>query len=82
MVISVLPALFGKYRFSVVTFAAFVLGIFAGELFGPNPSGAATGHNHYGWLIWGVIFSAAIIIGAVCELLIKRQVPKKQETGA
>ena len=82
MMISALPALFGKYRFSVMTFAAFVLGIFAGELFGPNPAGAATGHTHYGWLIWSGIFSAAIIIGAVWELLIKRQAPKKQRTGA
>lgn len=78
MAISVIPALFGKYRFSVTTFAAFVLGIFVGELFGPNPAGAATGHTHYGWAIWGGVFLAAIIIGTVWELLIKRQTPKKQ----
>lgn len=77
MAISALPALFGKYRFSVVTLAAFVLGIFVGELFGPNPAGAATGHTHYGWAIWSGIFLAAIITGAVWELL-KRQAPKKQ----
>ena len=78
MLISVFPAMFGKYRFSVVTFAAFVLGIFVGELLGPNPAGEAIGHTHYGWVIWGGIFLVSIFIGTVWELLIKRQVPKKQ----
>ena len=68
MMISVLPALFGKFRFSIVTFAAFVLGILAGELLGPNPAGEAIGHNHYGWAIWGGIFLASIVTGTVWEL--------------
>ena len=76
MVISVLPALFGKYRFSVVTFAAFVFGIIVGELLGPNPAGASTGHTHFGWVIWGGIFSAAIVVGAVWEFLIKKRAPR------
>lgn len=74
--VSVFPALFGKYRFSFVTFAAFVFGIFAGELLGPNPAGEAIGHTHYGWVIWGGIFLASIMTGTVWELLIKRQTPK------
>ena len=81
MVISLLPALFGKYRFSIVTFAAFVLGIFAGELLGPNPAGESIGHTHYGWAIWSGIFLASIASGAVWEYLITRQAPKKQQTG-
>lgn len=80
--VSVFPALFEKHRFSIVTFAAFVLGIFVGELLGPNPAGAATGHTHYGWLIWGGIFLTSIVIGAAWELLAKRQAPKKQQAGA
>lgn len=73
MAISVLPALLGTYRFSVVTFAAFVLGIFAGEVFGPNPAGGAVGHTHYGWAIWGGIFFASIVTGAVWEVLIRKK---------
>lgn len=78
MVISVFPALFGKYRFSAVTFAAFALGIFVGELLGPNPAGEAIGHTHYGWVIWGGIFLVSIVIGTVWEFLIKKEMPKKQ----
>ena len=78
MLISLFPALFGKYRFSFVTFAAFVLGIFVGELLGPNPAGAAIGQTHYGWAIWGGIFLASIIAGIVWELLIKKKAPTKQ----
>lgn len=78
MVISALPALFGKYEFSIMTFIVFVLGIFVGELLGPNPAGEATGHTHYGWVIWSGIFLTSIVIGAIWELPIKRQAPKKQ----
>lgn len=78
MVISVLPALFGKYRFSIMTFVAFVLGIFVGELLGPNPAGETTGHTHYGWIIWSGIFLMSITTCTVWELLIKREAPKKQ----
>ena len=72
MAISALPALFGKYRFSFVTFASFVLGIFTGELFGSNPAGEIYGHSHYGWIIWGGIFLTSIVIGFVLELLMKK----------
>ena len=78
MAISALPAPFGKYRFSIVTFVAFVLGIFIGELLGPNPAGAAIGQTHYGWAIWGVIFFASIIAGIVLELLIKKKASTEQ----
>lgn len=78
MVISLFPAMFGKYRFSIVTFVAFVLGIFIGELLGPNPAGAAIGQTHYGWAIWGGIFLASIIAGVVWELFIKKNALAKQ----
>lgn len=67
MGISVLPACFGRWRFSVVTLAGFVLGLLAGMLFGPNPAGAALGQGHYGWLIWGVIYLLSIPAGIVAQ---------------
>lgn len=77
MVLSVLPALFGKYRFSIVTLAGFVLGIFVGELLGPNPAGAAIGQTHLGWLIWGGVFLASAVLGILREHL----AGKKQKNG-
>ena len=73
MAVSAVPALFGKHRFSVITFAAFVLGIFAGEIFGSYPAGAAYGHSHYGWLIWGLIFLASIVAGIIDMKLHKEE---------
>ena len=65
--ISVLPALFGAYRFSAVTLAAFVAGLPLGIILGPNPAGAAIGHTHYGWVIWVVIFLLSIPAGIILE---------------
>ena len=65
--ISILPAVFGKYRFSFVTLAGFLLGLVFGELFGPNPAGEAYGMGHYGWAIWGAIFALSIVIGIILE---------------
>lgn len=67
MAISALPALFGRFRFARTTAAGFALGLAAGMLFGPNPAGAALGHDHYGWAIWGAVFLASIAAGAVLE---------------
>lgn len=67
MGISVLPACFGRRRFSAVTLAGFVLGLLAGMLFGPYPAGAALGQGHYGWLIWGVTFLLSIPAGIVAR---------------
>lgn len=65
MAVSAVPALLGKYRFSLITFIGFVLGLFAGEVFGPYPAGAAYGHGHYGWLIWGLVFLASVAVGVM-----------------
>lgn len=67
MAISVIPALFGKSKFSLVTTAAFVLGIIFGMIFGPYPEGAAIGHDHYGWAIWGCIYLLSIVAGILSE---------------
>ena len=74
MAISVIPALFGKSKFSLVTTAAFVLGIIFGMIFGPYPEGAAIGHDHYGWAIWGGIYLISIIVGMLAERCIKSDV--------
>lgn len=71
MMISVIPALFGKSKFSLVTTAAFVLGIIFGMIFGQYPEGAALGHGHYGWAIWGGIYLLSIIVGILSERFIK-----------
>ena len=71
MAISAAPALFGKHKFSLVTTASFVLGIVLGMIFGPYTEGAAIGHDHYGWAIWGVIYLISIIVGILAERFIK-----------
>ena len=65
--VSVVPALFGKYKFSCVTLAAFVAGLLLGIAFGPNPEGAAWGHGDYGWAIWGAVYLLSIVTGIVVE---------------
>ena len=65
--ISAIPTLFGKWKYSISTFAGFALGIIIGEVFGKNPEGAFTGNTHYGWAIWGGIFILSIIVGIVIE---------------
>lgn len=67
LVISVLPSLFGKFRFSVITTVAFIVGIMVGMILGPYPEGAAIGHDHYGWAIWGGIYFISIVVGIIVE---------------
>jgi len=71
MAISALPALLGKWKFSAVTLAGFVVGLGAGILFGPYPPGVPYGHGHYGWAIWGVCFAVGILSGIVVEKVTK-----------
>jgi transcriptional regulator with XRE-family HTH domain len=70
--ISIIPSLIGKHLYSITTLSGFTVGFLAGVIFGPNPEGAAIGHDHYGWAIWGVIFFASVIVGIVLEILKKR----------
>ena len=67
LAISALPSLWGRFKFSAVTTAGFIAGIVAGILFGPYPAGAAIGHDHYGWAIWGVIYLISIAAGVIAE---------------
>ncbi|MGN0628470.1 MAG: helix-turn-helix transcriptional regulator [Oscillospiraceae bacterium] len=72
MAVSTVPALFGKCRFSFLTFGAFVTGLLAGIAFGPNPEGAPYGISDYGWAIWGGVYLLSIIAGTVWELIFKK----------
>ena len=71
--ISILPAFWGKWRFSAVTLFGCGLGILLGELLGPYPAGIPYGHRHYGWAIWGGMFLASVVIGILLEVLNKRR---------
>ena len=71
--ISVLPSLFGKWKFSLVTLAGFVLGFFLGLVFGPNPAGEALGQGHYGWAIWGAVFLITCLAGGIVQKLRGKQ---------
>lgn len=72
LVISTLPAIWGKFKFSFTTLAGFVVGLLAGMLLGPNPDGAAIGQTHYGWAIWGVIYFLSVIAGILVERFVKK----------
>ncbi len=66
-VLSVIPALFGKQRFSYTVLAGFTLGLLLGMVFGPYPEGTGWGQGHYGWAIWGVVFFTSMVIGIIVE---------------
>ena len=77
LLLSALPCLWGKYRFSAVTTAAFALGLLLGELLGQDPAGAPWGHGHDGWAIWGGIFLYSIVMGIALEGLFRRGLLRK-----
>lgn len=65
--VSVVAALLGKRIFAFMAWFGFATGLLLGELCGKNPAGAAYGHGHDGWLIWGGIFAFSLVMGAVLE---------------
>lgn len=71
-IISIIPALFGKYRFSLTTLGACAIGLLLGESLGNNPAGAAYGHSHYGWAIWIMVFLFSVVMGILLERLAKK----------
>lgn len=82
MLVSTLPALWGKIYFSLTTWAAFSIGIPVGELLGPYPAGAAFGHGHYGWAIWGGIFLVSAAMGILLERIAARESSLCSRKGA
>lgn len=78
-VVSIIPALFGKYRFSIVTLTAFLLGLILGELLGKNIAGAKYEMGHYGWRIWSAVFFISAVIGVIWEQLVKHNLSLKSK---
>lgn len=62
--IAVIPALFGKFRFSAVTTAAFMAALVLGEGLGQIRTGPGV---HQGWLIWGGVYLAGIVLGVTAQ---------------
>lgn len=67
MAFSALPAVWGKRRFSLLSSAGFLVGLLGGTIFGRVPEPHLPGHDHYGWLIWGVCFLLGIAAGIFWE---------------
>lgn len=82
MLVSVLPALFHKWRFAVVTLVISALAIPIGEALGPNPANAPYGHGHDGWLIWLCLNLVAFVSGIVLERMAKKGVRLRSKKGA
>ena len=82
MLVSVLPALFHKWRFAAATFVVSAAAIPIGELFGPNPANAPYGHGHDGWLIWICLNLVAFVSGIVLERMAKKGVRLRSKKGA
>ena len=74
MAICAVPAFFGKHKFSLMTLAGFIAGFIFGIIFGPNPSGEALGHGHYGWAIWGAAYLICAIAGMFIEHFVRQDV--------
>lgn len=77
--VSILPAVFGKVRFSLLTLISFALALPIGELCGKNSAGAAFGFSHYGWLILLLMYLLGCIMGIRLE---KKQYPPKSRQMA
>lgn len=77
--ISTIPAIFGKFKFSITTLMGFVLGLLMGMTFGPNPDGLETGQTHYGWAIWGTIYLLSVIAGILTERFTENRKPKNEK---
>ena len=73
--ISLIPACFGRIRFSYLTLAGYVIGNLAGELLGGFRSDIPPQYLHYGWLILIVTFLLSCIVGIFAERRAQR--PRK-----
>ena len=64
MLISAVPAVFGKWRFSALTTLVFIMGVLLGEPLGQSVPGI-----HWGWAIWGYTFFWSIVTGIALEVI-------------
>lgn len=79
--LSILPALFGKFRFSFVTLGGFALGLLLGEWLGPVRNPAPFQPDHYGWAIWGGVFLLSVVVGIVLELKKKKAIRAEKSSA-
>lgn len=77
--VSVVPAFWGKWRFSVTTAVMIFLGVLLGELFGPYPAGAEYGQDHYGWAIWLLCYFSSVVMGIIAEKMKKKGIAIKSK---
>ena len=61
-------AVIGWRRISLALDIACLVGLLAGEVFGPNPEGASMGFGHYGWAIWIAVMLAGLIAGMLWQI--------------
>ena len=60
----------GWNRTALTLDAACLIGLLAGEIFGPNPEGASMGFGHYGWAIWICVMIVGLVLGLLWEVWI------------
>lgn len=74
-IISVLPGLFGAYRFSWITLAGYLAGVILGEMFGPTMRIVQEGQPpmpyHDGWFYCIATYIVSCLIGIACEIYSK-----------
>jgi transcriptional regulator with XRE-family HTH domain len=66
-------AVIGWRRVSLALDIACLVGLLAGEVFGPNPEGASVGFGHYGWAIWIAVMLAGLIAGMLWQIYESRK---------
>lgn len=72
-------AVIGWMRVAFSLDIACLVGLLAGEVFGPNPEGASMGFGHYGWAIWIFVMLAGLIAGMLWEICASRKYANDQE---
>ena len=78
-VISIISALLGKRRLSLVTFVANILGIIFGTLLGSGYTGSENSMSYYGWSVWGGIFLVSFTAGIIWEIFLSRKGKRNQK---
>lgn len=72
-------AVIGWMRVAFSLDIACLVGLLAGEVFGPNPEGASMGFGHYGWAIWIFAMLAGLLAGMLWEICASRKYANDQE---
>ena len=80
ILLSILPALFGKYRFGFCLWFGNTAGLLLGEFLGNNPAGGPWGQDHYGWFLWFGYLLVSAIAGIMMERLYKKHETYKHKS--